>query len=316
MAINRLSLLITVINHLFPKKVKKPMKARLALLLIVILFAVAFLSYNALNNQEMCLTKSEISKDTSFSLNLTSVAFYYLALQTPSGLEKEYPNSHVIYLADDQALDYFALIKLYNLTRFGLALSITQKILNASKAYGGLFKYWNPVFEVLGVYPTTTIPMSGVDHRIGSLDGYTLMATIFRPNPSFDYYSYADQLAYRTLLEVHLGNYSQAEVLFENLSKMWNGKGFVDKAFNGVYQSYKLADYVIVWRVLASNAHTCQFAKKYLTIVHRITSIMSVLQSYSGGVWTGYKWVNQTMVYGTNISLTNGETTSLFVISF
>ncbi|MGD0318787.1 MAG: hypothetical protein ABSB56_03720 [Nitrososphaerales archaeon] len=42
---------------------------------------------------------------------------------------------------------------------------------------------------------------------------------------------------------------------------------------------------------------------------------MSKLQSSAGGVWTGYRVSNGQIPYGSGISLTNGETTSLFIIA-
>jgi hypothetical protein len=102
---------------------------------------------------------------------------------------------------------------------------------------------------------------------------------------------------------------------------MWvasGGQGFSDAAFYlqaHLYQSYKLALYIIVWNQLANNPTTRHFATSYKSIVEGVFSLMSNLQSSSGGVWTGYKFSGGTMIYGQDISLANGETTSLFVLA-
>jgi hypothetical protein len=63
---------------------------------------------------------------------------------------------------------------------------------------------------------------------------------------------------------------------------MWSGVGFVDKAYSGVYQSYKLADYLVAWRALEMHRQTCSFAGGYLGVVQMAVSIISSLQSPSG----------------------------------
>ncbi|QXJ30906.1 hypothetical protein [Saccharolobus shibatae] len=283
----------------------------LIVLIVLLVGVIAFLYYRVENHQETCEQQK-----VYFSFNLEKALNFYESLNTSLGLLREYPGSHTIWLADDQALDYNALMLIYNITHNVTAKTLAQQILFAIKPYGGLYKYYNSVFEIFGIYPNTIIPQSGVIITIGNIDNYTLNATLFNHTIS-NYYDYADLLAYRVLLWLHLGNYSGAEENFISLVKMWNGIGFNDSAYyNDTYQSYKLALFLIVWRALELNPHTCLLAIKYVNMAREVSGMMSLLQSSQGGVWTSYKYVNGKIEYGYNISSMNGETTSLFVIAY
>jgi len=241
---------------------------------------------------------------------------------SPLGLFTDYLGSHTIWLADDQALDYCALLSVYNSTHNSIALNLAQQVNSSIVKWGGFYKYWNPVFEVLGNYPENvneTIPWCGKSQEIGVTQGYTVNATVFKPCRGFEYWLFADLLAYHVLLDMHFGNDTGAELEFSELSSIWNGHGFYDQPFQEdptyTYQSYKLADYVIAWEALASNSATRQFALGYQTRVQSVAAVMSELQSSAGGVWTGYIVSNGQISYGNGISLTNGETTSLFIFA-
>ena len=106
------------------------------------------------------------------------------------------------------------------------------------------------------------------------------------------------------------------ESAFIVANNFWNGYGFQDKAFsNGEYTSYKLALDLIAWKSLEANPNTSGFANNYIPEMKNVTSIMSLLQASDGGVWTNYAVNNGRIAFGTNVSLENGETTSLFVIA-
>mgnify|MGYP001770766113 CR=1 FL=1 len=251
-----------------------------------------------------------------FGFNLYKALEFYESLNTSVGLLREYPGSNTIWLADDQALDYNALMLIYEIINVNTAKDLAEQILNAIKPYGGLYAYYNDVFELFGIYPSTTAPYSGVNIFVGTIGPYTLKATAFT-HPMPNYYEYADLLAYRVLFWLHLGDYTKAEEDFVKLVGMWDGVGFKDAAYNGIYQSYKLALFLIVWKTLESNPHTHAFAMKYLNIAKKVAEIMSQLQDpQTGGVWTGYLYINGKLQYGYAISLMNGETTSLFVIAY
>jgi len=257
-----------------------------------------------------------------FTFDIYKALQFYLALRTPLGLEAEYPQSKTVWIADDQALDYYALQKIYNITGNSTALAAATEINESARNWGGLYAYWNPAFEAFGCYPASSDVLWGTDVTIkGSVDGYAVRATEFSSDPLYPISLFADQLAYRTLLYLHLGDYFIAEGMFASLSGMWTvsgGQGFTDLALwqqGGLYQSYKLALYVIVWNQLEDNPATQQFAAGYSSIVMKVLQLMANLQSSGGGVWTGYRFSGGKMVYGGNLTAANGETTSLFILA-
>jgi hypothetical protein len=225
------------------------------------------------------------SPPVSFSFNETSAVGFYNQLSTITGLERDYPGSNTIWLSDDQALDYHALLNIYNSIHDGDALKLANQINSSIVQWGGFYKYWNPVFEVIGSYPNNTQVMCGNETTIGASQGYTIKATVFKPCPGFQYPFFADQLSYRVLLDLHSQNYTGARSEFGTLSKMWNGHGFADEPFRnhtlgsyGICQSYKLATYVIAWTALDQTANTTQFAQSYLSTVKHVASIMARLR--------------------------------------
>ena len=265
-------------------------------------------------------TTTTITTDVSFNFNRINAVGSYGSLMSPLGLLTDYPGSHTIWLADDQGLDYSALLSLYYSTANSTALSLAKQLNSSIAPWGGFCKYWNPALEVIGCYPVDTQVMCGTNQEINVTQGYTVDATVFNSCPGFQYWLFADLLAYHVLLDTHFGNYTGAETEFNELSGMWDGHGFSDQVFqtdsNHTYQSYKLADYVIAWKALADNSATRQFALGYNTTVQNVAAAMSELQSSAGGVWTGYRISNGQMSYGSGISLTNGETTSLFIFAW
>jgi hypothetical protein len=245
---------------------------------------------------------------------------FYVQLNTSIGLETDYPVSHTVWLSDDQALDYNALLDIYNSTHDDSVLKMAQNISSSIPQWGGFYRYWNPVFEIIGHYPNSTQVVCGTPQTVGNSEGYIINATVFNQCPGFQYWLFADQLAYRVLLDLHSQNYTLAESDFTKLNITWDGSGFADQAFNGTYQSFKLATYLIAWKSLNQTANTRPFVAGYLLTVGSVTNIMSQLQSngssgWAGGVWTGYRVSDRQLEYGPSISLENGETTSLFILA-
>ena len=150
-----------------------------------------------------------------FSFNESEALTFYSNISTSLGLVTTFPNSHEIYLSDDQALDYYSLLQIYHDTSNTDATDLAQKINNTMAQYGGLFQYWNPVFEILGNYgPFGNSPANGSDITYGTNGSYTIKYTNFSANPNFNYSQYSDALAYRVLLDIHHQNYSLAETDF------------------------------------------------------------------------------------------------------
>ncbi len=312
-----------------------PGKLRLLAIVITLILVLASLEifYNTHGTktitsetiQPSSTTTSEASQpptyDPAFSFNLTLALSFYSRLAVPIGggdLLQTYPGSDTIYLSDDQALDYYALQSISNASsQVRLeALEINSSI----SSFGGFYEYWNPVFVVLGDYPSVWTIEQGLDENISSTVSsgvnYSIMATVFSPSPGFNFSEFADLDFCYSLWNLHEGNYTVAESAFQTANSFWNGYGFQDNASSpGDYASYKLALAVITWKSLEANPNTAAFAKNYVPEIKNVTSIMSQLQGDDGGVWTNYEVNNGQIVTGTNISFENGETTSLFVIA-
>jgi hypothetical protein len=266
-------------------------------------------------------TTNQTSASYIYQFNVAAAVGFYENLSTPVGLFTDYPGSHTIWFADDQALDYYALLKAYDTTHNDTALTLAQQVNDSVSKWGGFFRFYNLVFVVIGQYPPDDEVMcaNAQPDKVGSSQGYTINATVFSSCPGFQYSLFADHLAYHVISDLHSGNPTKAESDFSELNSTWDGYGLRDQPFEQdpthTYQSYKLADYIIAWKSLADNPATAQFAQKYLATVQSVEAVMSKLQSSTGGVWTGYRVTDGQVVYGNGISLTNGETTSLFVLA-
>jgi len=257
----------------------------------------------------------------NFSFNASLALNFYKESRTPLGLVALYPGSNTIYLSDDQALDYYALLDIYNSTGNPIATELASEINSTMNSHwGGLFKYWNPVFYILQ-NRSFWMDENGVNNLLSTVQdpngtSYFVNTTVFSPDPNFNFSSYADLELYYCIWNLHVGNYSAAESTFHLANSYWDGYGFNDGAFSkGEYTSYKLAVDLIAWKMLESNQSTRTFADEYLNQIHDVTSIMSKLQSSNGGVWTNYfMQPDGSISFGPGITQ-NGETTSLFAIA-
>jgi len=122
--------------------------------------------------------------------------------------------------------------------------------------------------------------------------------------------NYADLIVYRALNELLKGNVNEAKSLFVKLMNMWDGYGFKDRAFNGIYETYKLALAVYLYRALLSTG--VDDIKKYESIIKRIKEIIALMQRSDGGIITHYRVENDEII---PVGDANTETTSIVVIS-
>ena len=72
---------------------------------------------------------------SSLAFNEKTALAYFQSLNTTTGLLRDYQNDSRIFLADDQALDYYALTDIYATTQDASALSLANQIqrVNLSK---------------------------------------------------------------------------------------------------------------------------------------------------------------------------------------
>jgi hypothetical protein len=270
---------------------------------------------------------------SDFSFNNQKALNFFQNLSTPTGLLMEYPNSHTIYLSDDQQLDYAALTTLNDSS---LAIEISSALqvslgglygsFNPSNCYYG---NWNGVDVVLGMY--MQIPCSGEWNLYSGFDepvspntnvpnssGYKVDETVWGGQMGNDYTQYVDLELYYAINQLHYGNCLDAVYAFEHANSFWNGQGFADQAYqsspNG-YTSYKLALDVMAFRLLMNNSNTEGSVASYTSTINQVQTVMSALQGKDGGVPTNYLSVvngNATISAGT---YENGESTSLFVLA-
>jgi biopolymer transport protein ExbD len=254
---------------------------------------------------------SAINASSTISFNGTNAKLFLESLDTQLGLLETFKESNQIFVAGDQALDYNALVKLGN-------QSLADNISSSLSSYGGLYSYWNAVFVVMNVFPSSWNFSFPVDYHLTNEEGYSIMVTRFtQPGSLNDYAAYADLELYYSLYSLHAKNYSQAVSAFETANSMWDGYGFADKAYNSSangYDSYKLAVDLIAFKALLANPNTEANISSYNTTISEVRGIMSILQASNGGVITNYESVNGTIVIPPN-TFENGETTSLFVLA-
>ena len=266
----------------------------------------------------------------SLDFNITTALnFYSTDLNTSLGLMSETPHSSTIFLADDQALDYIALLDLSKGTSNSSALAIANQINSSIQGYCGLYKYWNSVFVLLQPYQNSSWGfLSGYNKSqiIAHNGPYTIQTIIFNYTMGASGYAqYTDLELYYTVYNLQRNNYSAAENAFITANRFWDGSGFTDNAYATnpnsssyhQYASYKLALDLIVWKMLNDTSETHNFAQDYSPVIIQITSIFPKLQAPNGGVYTSYVLNNTISTsYENEINNTNGETTSLFVLAY
>lgn len=123
---------------------------------------------------------------------------------------------------------------------------------------------------------------------------------------------YADLEMYYAAYNMQVKNYATAEDAFISANSLWNGLGFVDKAYTSTYASYKLALDLIVWEMMDNTNQTKQFATQYTPVLNQVASIFLALQGSDGGVYTDYVVTNGLVQHA---GQENGETTSLFILA-
>jgi hypothetical protein len=243
----------------------------------------------------------------------SALDFYSTKLYTSLGLLSTTSGSTTIYLSDDQALDYDALLDIYHQTNNLSALTLANQVNSSVQSYGGLYYHWNGVFVLFGDYKTPWNFSSGSDITIGTNGKYTIKSTIFNyPMGPENTAKYADLELYYAAYNIEIKNYSGAENAFVTANRLWDGFGFVDAAYNTSYTSYKLGLDIMVWKMLKNASQTQQFAIQYSPALNQVLRIFSALQGSDGGVCTNYVVSNGSVMPA---GQENGETTSLFVLS-
>jgi hypothetical protein len=131
---------------------------------------------------------------------------------------------------------------------------------------------------------------------------YVLKTTVGNGTVMSDWDQYADLLLYAALSCHWQGNDSGALGYYNNATKMWNetSKGVQDKAFNGTYDTYKLALLLYTLKVLGQSP-------AFLSDL--VDRIYAQQRKSDGGIITNY------LANGTLEGDANAETTSIVIIA-
>ena len=251
------------------------------------------------------------SAASSFTFNDSRALSFLESLKTRTRLLETFAGSNTTYLADDQALDYAALMKLGD-------YSMANNISSSMNPYGGLYGHWNAVFVLLNQFPSAWNFSFPQDYFLGNNSGYSVWVTRFTQQGSAqDYTAYSDLELYYSFFLLHTGEYSGAINAFSTANSHWDGRGFADKAYNyssNGYDSYKLAVDLIVFKALMTNPNTEGAIVSYNSTLTQVQSVMSNLQGGDGGVISNYDFLNGAIKIAAN-TYENGETTSLFILA-
>lgn len=141
--------------------------------------------------------------------------------------------------------------------------------------------------------------------------GITVMVELRDAGNFTGWDQYADLLLYESINAVIKGKRNEAWKLLDKALEYFDGWGFRDEVFDdkGKYDAYKLALAVYAYRALGE-------PQEFKDTISRILNILKQLQDQvSGGIFTDYKAVNGTLVFGPSVSDRNVETTAITILA-
>lgn len=157
------------------------------------------------------------------------------------------------------------------------------------------------------------VPKDYVNVDLGTIESDNTNYSIIAKIPEdyalpVDYEKYVDWLLIATANHILKQDYITAMKYFEKAMQKWDGNGFIDEAFDGRYETYKLGLAIYVWKSLNIN--------NYSEEINRMLQILSKSQDpETGGIFTHYKVVNNNIIFNETISDVNVETTSIVIIA-
>ena len=217
-----------------------------------------------------------------------------------------YPDNITIWVASDNLLASRALLV--------LGSPLAGGVLEALRSHGGGF---DGVHEVLIGHRIPGVFYEAGEAVLGEVYSHSLGAVLVVKRELHccrvmeDWSRYADLVVYRALDWLLAGDIAEAERLYELLMGMWDGRGFRDAAFDGVYESYKLALAVYLYRALA--AAGSPLAGEYRGVVEECCRLLGLLQRSDGGITTHYRVDDNDAIVAMGDA--NVETTSITVLA-
>ncbi|WP_420917922.1 hypothetical protein [Pyrodictium abyssi] len=217
-----------------------------------------------------------------------------------------YPDNATIWVASDNLLAARALLV--------LGSPLAGRVLEALEGYGGGF---DGAHEVLIGHRIPGVFYEAGEVVLGEVYSRSLGAVLVVKRELHccrvmeDWGRYADLVVYRALDRLLAGDIAGAERLYELLMGMWDGRGFRDAAFDGTYESYKLALAVYLHRALA--AAGSPVVEGYRGAVEECCRLLGLLQRSDGGIATHYRVDGGGAVVP--VGDANVETTSITVLA-
>ncbi|MGA2876077.1 MAG: hypothetical protein ABSE82_11140, partial [Nitrososphaerales archaeon] len=136
------------------------------------------------------------------------------------------------------------------------------------------------------------------NYDVTNIDGATIGITLNNGTTALSPNNYADIAFLEALYYNGLGQRGAAVSLFDIGASMYDGIGLKDVAFNGTYQTYKLALYIYAAKVLGENYASSAEVN------------LLDMKASNGGFYSGYN-----SNYSAAGTFTNVETTSLAVLA-
>jgi len=188
--------------------------------------------------------------DTTMSvLDMVKLRSFYTAMYVPE--LQLFRASYVventtIYIANDNILasKVLPVIGLYD-----LAEEVSTRLgKDFNRGYNGRIEVLFGV-NIPNVFYTTYMDYLG-EYRVNGVAYEIYWEKANSSSVLEDWYEYADPLVYHALDKLLEGSRSEAEASLINLTRMWDGYGFRDKAFKGVYTVYKCSLFIYLYRAL------------------------------------------------------------------
>lgn len=216
-----------------------------------------------------------------------------------SGLLKESSNSTLkrIWVVTDNVLASLALKYRYSY----FAGQLDARLRSEYSQY----LYKQNRIEAIVYGKVLSFPFKDVEKvKVKSVGGYDVYTEVIKETVLPDWEEYADLLGYASASYLNAGNVSMAKHYYTKFASMWNGTGFIDKAFlaqNNTFQVFKCAFFVYLTNRLNATATFIGDVK---------TRIWNAYDNTYGGFYTGY------FANGTTTGDMNTETTAWALIAF
>ncbi|RLG72463.1 MAG: hypothetical protein DRO23_10395 [Thermoprotei archaeon] len=219
---------------------------------------------------------------------------------------EEVEDSHKIYVAADNLLAARALAVLGSPLASNVLTTLNNK-------YGGAFDKLHEILlgeDIPDVFYQRYVEYLGnvSSSKFGILEIYYEEPG---ETPIDNWDRYANLVVYKALKALLHGSRSYAEQLFSILISMWDGYGFKDEAYNGSYETYKVALAIYLYKALEEADSS--LVGKYRDLYEKWNMVLALMQRSDGGIVTHYKVSERGEIIP--VGDANTETTSITILA-